>query len=178
MNTFLRLLEKQNALHLELSPFSSSPQLFQNIGEFGAKNYFTDLWTATIHSFVAVKGNFSGLCFFWTSPSEGEFPRYYLINVATCLFAYKYISSDCSGFKYHLDQNAMSPPKLLHFVGRTHDPIAPLARASTQIMLVVFLNIYTNHTSCIFKRNSSQLSISTTKALAQFRKPTPPPSSS
>ena len=35
--------------------------------------------------FVAIKGNFSGLFFFWTGRSEGEFPRDYLINPATCL---------------------------------------------------------------------------------------------
>ena len=35
------------------------------------------------------KGNFSGLFFSRTSRSEGEFPRDYLINIVTCLFAYQ-----------------------------------------------------------------------------------------
>ena len=56
---------------------SSSLRLFRNIGEFGAKKYFTDNQTAdTIKLFVFIKGNFSGL-FFWE----------YLINVTTCVFA-------------------------------------------------------------------------------------------
>ena len=64
------VLEKYNALQLPFSPFSSSasssPQLFQNIGEFWAKIYFTDHWTAnTIHLFVATKGNSSRLFLFW-----------------------------------------------------------------------------------------------------------------
>ena len=56
------------------SACSSLPQLFRNIGKFGAylKGYWTD---KTIKSFVAMKGNFSGLIFFWTSRSEGEFPE-------------------------------------------------------------------------------------------------------
>ena len=37
----------------------------------------------TIQLFVAIKGNFSGVFFFEQSPSEGKFPRGYLINVAT-----------------------------------------------------------------------------------------------
>ena len=50
---------------------------------FGAKCYFTDLRTANIiQLFVAIKGNFSGLFFFWTCRCEGEFLRDVLINVA------------------------------------------------------------------------------------------------
>ena len=36
-----------------------------------------------IQLFVAIKGNFSGVFFFEQSPSEGNFPRGYFINVAT-----------------------------------------------------------------------------------------------
>ena len=45
------------------SACSSLLQLFRNIGKFGAylKGYWTD---KTIKSFVAMKGNFSGLIFF------------------------------------------------------------------------------------------------------------------
>ena len=65
----------------------SSPGLSGNIGEFGAKKYFTDHGTGnTIKLFVDVIGNFSGLFIFSTGHSEGEFSRDYLINVATCLF--------------------------------------------------------------------------------------------
>ena len=50
-----------------LSPSTSAslPHFFQNIGEFGAKKYFTDQRAAnTIQLFVAIKGDFSGLFFF------------------------------------------------------------------------------------------------------------------
>ena len=67
-----------------LSP--SSPRLFQNIGEFGAAKYSPNRQTAnTSQLFVAINGNFSGLLFFWTSRSDGEFCRDYLMDVATCL---------------------------------------------------------------------------------------------
>ena len=80
---------KNKALCICRFSASSSPQLFQNKLEFGEKKYFTGHQTAnTIPLFVAIKGNFSGLFFFWASRSEGEFPKVYLINVATCLFAY------------------------------------------------------------------------------------------
>ena len=60
----LRLLEKHNALRLPFS--SSSPQLYRNIGEFGAKKYFR-LFAAIKEIFlvysssglVAAKGNSS-----------------------------------------------------------------------------------------------------------------------
>ena len=39
----------------------------------------------TIQLLVAIKGNYSGLFFFWTSRSKGEFPRDYLINIAPYL---------------------------------------------------------------------------------------------
>ena len=52
-----------NVLELAFSP--STLQHFQNIGEFGAKEDFTDHQTAnTIHLFLTVKGNFSGQFFF------------------------------------------------------------------------------------------------------------------
>ena len=75
------------ALELPFSPPFSSPQLFQNIGEFGAKKYFADRRTAnTIQLFVAINISFSGLFFFWTSRSKEQFPMEYLINITTCLF--------------------------------------------------------------------------------------------
>ena len=47
-----------NVLELAFSP--STLQHFQNIGEFGAKEDFTDHQTAnTIHLFLGIKGNFS-----------------------------------------------------------------------------------------------------------------------
>ena len=68
---------------------SSSSRLSRNIREFGAKIIFTDPGTANaIELFVDIIGNFSGLFIFWTSHGKGEFSRDYLINVATCLFAY------------------------------------------------------------------------------------------
>ena len=79
---FLCLFEKQNALHLLVSP-SSSPRLFWNIGEFGTKKCFVDYQTATIiQLFAAIKGNF------WTSHSKGNFPKDYFKDVATYLFPY------------------------------------------------------------------------------------------
>ena len=56
---------KNKALCICRFSASSSPQLFQNKLEFGAKKYFTGHQTAnTIPLFVAIKGNFSGLFFF------------------------------------------------------------------------------------------------------------------
>ena len=69
----LRLLLKHNTLEFLFS--ASCPQIFGNIGEFGAKKYCTDHWaTNRIDLFVAIKGDFSSLFFSWTSTSEGEFP--------------------------------------------------------------------------------------------------------
>ena len=66
-----------------------SDSLIRNIGELGAKHYFTDHGTAnTIQLFVPIKRYFSGLFFCRTSRSEGEFPRGYLINIGTCLYVY------------------------------------------------------------------------------------------
>ena len=80
------------------SPSSSSPGLFQKIEEFGAKKKFTDHQTATtIQIFVAIKGNFSGLIFFWTSCREGKFPQDYLINEANCLFTYHWEKTFSTG---------------------------------------------------------------------------------
>ena len=56
--------------------------------EFGAEKYFTDRRSAnTIRLFVALKGYFLVYSFFGASLSVGEFPRDYVINVVTCLFA-------------------------------------------------------------------------------------------
>ena len=81
------LLEKHSTLWLPLSP--SSPLLFWYIRELEWKNIFTDHQTSNIiYVFVAIKGIFSGPFIFWKSYSEEKFPRVYLINVGTCLFAY------------------------------------------------------------------------------------------
>ena len=53
---------------------TSSPQLFQNNGEFGAIIYFSN------HR-IANNNNFSGL-FFELSRTEGEFPGDYFVNAA------------------------------------------------------------------------------------------------
>ena len=64
------------------------------------KKNFTDHQTAdTIQIFVAIKGNFSGLIFFWTSCREGKFPKDYLINEATCLFTYHWVKTFSTGQK-------------------------------------------------------------------------------
>ena len=39
----------------------------------------------TIQLLVAIKGNYSGLFFFWTSHTKEKFPRDYVINIATYL---------------------------------------------------------------------------------------------
>ena len=78
------------SITLCLSPSSSSASVtfFQEYQEFGAKKYFIDHRTAnTIQLFVIIKSNFSGLFFFWTILNEPKFPKDYLINVATYLFA-------------------------------------------------------------------------------------------
>ena len=82
----LRLLEKQKRFAFaSFSSSSSSPQLLRNIGEFGAKKYFTYHQRAnTTQLFVAIKGIFSGLFFFRRCRSKGKIPRDYLINLATC----------------------------------------------------------------------------------------------
>ena len=60
------------------------PALIRNTGEFGAKNYFTDHWTAnTTQLFVSIKRKFLGPILFRTSRSEGEFPRGFLMNLET-----------------------------------------------------------------------------------------------
>ena len=84
---FLHLLVRHNTLELPVSFFSA--ERFWNIGEFWAKKHFRDYRTAnTVQLFVAIKRNFSSLFFFWTFHSKGKFPRDYLINLATYLFAY------------------------------------------------------------------------------------------
>ena len=60
------------------SSFRFSASFIGNIGEFGAKEYFTDHRTAnTLKLFVSIKVILSGLFFFRISCSEGEFPRGY-----------------------------------------------------------------------------------------------------
>ena len=71
---------------------SSSPSRFcashiRNIGELGAKKYSVDLQILQFSYLFIIIRNFLGLIFFRTSRSEGKFPRRYLINIATCLFA-------------------------------------------------------------------------------------------
>ena len=70
MLSLLRLRVKHNAL-----PFSpSSAQLFWNMGEYGAKKYFTHHQTAiTIHLFAAMKGSFS--CLFFLTNLKGTLPE-------------------------------------------------------------------------------------------------------
>ena len=61
----MRLLEKQKALHLLVFSFFFFQQFFGTMGEFGAKQYFTDHRAAdTIQLFVAIKENFFGFFFF------------------------------------------------------------------------------------------------------------------
>ena len=84
----LRLLQKQNALHLPIFSifffFSTTCPEYRRIGN---KKYFTDYQTAnTVQLFVAIKGTFFGLFFFWIGCSKGNFPKDYLINVTTCSF--------------------------------------------------------------------------------------------
>ena len=82
----MRFFVKHDTLELPFSPYY--PQLFQSIGKFGAKKCFTDHQIAnTSQLFFAIKENFSNLFCFWTSRSEREFTRDYLINVAACFFA-------------------------------------------------------------------------------------------
>ena len=69
---FFCLLIRQNALELAVSLFSAD--LFRNIGEFEAKKKITYCEAAnTVHLFVAVKGYFSSLFFFWPCCSEEKF---------------------------------------------------------------------------------------------------------
>ena len=76
---------KHNTLRIYFSS-PSSMRLFQNIGKFGAKKCFTDHGRANTIKLKGIKGNFSGLFFFWASRGERGLPRDYLINVATYLF--------------------------------------------------------------------------------------------
>ena len=49
----------------------------------------TDHWTANkTQLFIPIKRKFFGPIFFRSNHSEGELPRGYLINIASCLFAY------------------------------------------------------------------------------------------
>ena len=83
----LRLLAKNISLRNWLY---SSSFLYRFPGITGnlEQKYFTDHRTAnTIQLFVAIKANFSGVFFFWTSRRERKFPRDFLIKIVTCLFA-------------------------------------------------------------------------------------------
>ena len=72
---FLRLLVKHNALQWPCYLFSSL-KTFPYYGGIRSKKYFIYHRTAnTIQLVTAIKGNFSGLFFFWTSHSEVEFPK-------------------------------------------------------------------------------------------------------
>ena len=66
-----------NYLCSSSSSSCDSTSVIRNIGEFGAKSYFTDHRTAN-----TILYSFSELV-----AVEGKFPRGYLINTATCLFA-------------------------------------------------------------------------------------------
>ena len=55
-NWFIAIPIVTKCFNLYISPSSSSPQLFRNIEEFGAKKYYTDDQTVTtIHVLVAKK---------------------------------------------------------------------------------------------------------------------------
>ena len=71
------------------SSFSShfSASLIWNIGEFGAKIFYHRRANA-VQLFVPIKRIFFGSIFFQNNCSKGEFCRSYLINIATCSFAY------------------------------------------------------------------------------------------
>ena len=61
---------------------------FWGISGNSEQKHFTDHQTTNkSHIYVAIKGNFASLFFSWLSRSKGEFPRDYLINIATCFFA-------------------------------------------------------------------------------------------
>ena len=88
----LHLVKKHNTFRLPFDPpYSSSPQIFWKIKEFKATKCFTHNRTAnTIQLLVAVKTNFSGLFFFWTSSREGnEYSYLFKIGIKkwtkTCL---------------------------------------------------------------------------------------------
>ena len=55
------------------------------------KNFYRPLDSSvnTSQLFVAIQVNFSGLFFFWISRSKEEFSRDFMINAATCSFAYR-----------------------------------------------------------------------------------------
>ena len=64
--------------------------IFPEYRRIRSKKIFLNRWAANaIQLFVAIKGNFSGPLFFRTSRTKGKFPRDYLTDVVTCLFACK-----------------------------------------------------------------------------------------
>ena len=89
--SFCVCLKSKTVCVCRFSPSSSSfLRLIRDIGEFGAKHYFTDHRTANqVLLFVAITGNFSGLFFSEHVAAKGNSPEStYLLNVATCFFAY------------------------------------------------------------------------------------------
>ena len=100
------------SLHCHCTALRLLLLLLQNFsgisGNSEQKKYFTDHWAAhTIQLFVAIKGNFCNLLFFWISRSDTEFPRDYLINVATCLFAcHEMFICICTSWHYDIKTNS------------------------------------------------------------------------
>ena len=84
----LRLLVKHNVLELSFSPLFFSTTFPEYRGIRSKKIFYRPSNNQYNSVFVAIKGNISGLLFFWTSHSEGKFPRDQFINVGTCLFAH------------------------------------------------------------------------------------------
>ena len=84
----LRLPRIDNALPWSFSGFFFSATMFLEYRRNWSKKKFTEQSKAnTFHLFISIEEYFSGLFFFLTKCSEKEFPRYYLINAATCLSA-------------------------------------------------------------------------------------------
>ena len=91
----LCLLDKQNTLHLLVFSIFFLITLLEYLRTWSKKHFtehqtafFVCYFYATIQLSDAIQRHFPGQLFFWTSCREGEFPRDFLINVATCLFAY------------------------------------------------------------------------------------------
>ena len=81
----VRLKSKTLCISL-FSPSSSSRRLFRNIGEFGAKKYFSDHRTSNATQlFVAIKGNFFSSILFLNKSQRSGSSRDYLINRPTSL---------------------------------------------------------------------------------------------
>ena len=70
----------ENSITYCVCLYNITPCDYVAIGEFGTKKYFrahrkVNISQLQVSKFAATKGNFSGLIFFWTSHSEGEFSR-------------------------------------------------------------------------------------------------------